>query len=330
MSTRAPQARRGAACASPNDGPLDQALQWLVLLWSGEADASQQAAFARWHGASAANQAAWRHVQQINDRLGSVPPELANTTFRQVARRQPRRGALRAIALLAGTGALAWGGRELLPWPVWAADYRTGVGARRALVLADGSRLTLNTDTAVDVRFDVRTRRIMLWRGEILIVTGHGAAAGGRPLRVETAQGSILALGTRFSVRQEDRRSRVAVFEGAVSVEPRRGGAPLRLSAGEQTTFSAGGAALPSSAEANALGWTRGELIVEQMRLDAFLRELDRYRPGVLRCDPAVAALRVSGVFPIGEPERVLAALERALPVRAHYATRYWVMVRAR
>jgi len=66
------------------------------------------------------------------------------------------------------------------------------------------------------------------------------------------------------------------------------------------------------------------------MRLADFLVQLSRHRPGVVRCDPAVAELVVSGVYPLDDTDRVLAALAQALPVRADYATRYWVTVRAR
>ncbi|KAG1059180.1 hypothetical protein G6F40_018182 [Rhizopus arrhizus] len=64
------------------------------------------------------------------------------------------------------------------------------------------------------------------------------------------------------------------------------------------------------------------------MRLDAFVDELSRYRKGRLVCDPAVAGLRISGSFPLGDTDRVLAAVERALPVRADRYTRYWVVLR--
>ena len=61
------------------------------------------------------------------------------------------------------------------------------------------------------------------------------------------------------------------------------------------------------------------------MRLADFVQELSRYRPGWLRCDPAVADLRVSGVFQIDDTDRALAAVAHALPVRVERRTRYWV-----
>ncbi|KAG0759335.1 hypothetical protein G6F57_017955 [Rhizopus arrhizus] len=65
------------------------------------------------------------------------------------------------------------------------------------------------------------------------------------------------------------------------------------------------------------------------MRLDAFVAELARYRSGLLRCDPAVADLRVSGVFSLRDTDRALDNLTRGLPVTVAYRSRYWVTVRA-
>ncbi|WZB73660.1 hypothetical protein WJ972_19795 [Achromobacter insuavis] len=61
------------------------------------------------------------------------------------------------------------------------------------------------------------------------------------------------------------------------------------------------------------------------MRLDAFLAEVSRYRRGVVRCDPAVAGLRVSGVFRLQDTDAVLAIVARTLGLRVVERTRYWV-----
>ena len=52
-----------------------------------------------------------------------------------------------------------------------------------------------------------------------------------------------------------------------------------------------------------------------------------RYRPGLLRCDPAVAPLRVSGAFQLHDTDAVLAALPATLPVSVRYRTSYWVTI---
>ena len=63
------------------------------------------------------------------------------------------------------------------------------------------------------------------------------------------------------------------------------------------------------------------------MPLGEFIAELDRYRLGVLRCDPRVAGLRLSGVFPVHDSDRILATLPSVLPVQVRARSRYWVLI---
>ncbi|MFT4065981.1 FecR domain-containing protein [Paraburkholderia sp.] len=317
-----------ASVQPENDAILNEALQWLVTLWSGEATRDEQEACERWRRASPAHEAAWQQVQSIDNRLGTVPANLAAPTLRGARQRSRRRAVLRSLVFAGGTGALAWAASDGSSWRSWSADYRTATGEQRNLVLADGTHLMMNTGTALDVRFTASERRILLRSGEIYVATAHETSAVYRAFIVETAQGSVQALGTRFTVRQDDAVSYVAVYEGAVSVLPAHSTQALRVEAGQRTTFVADRVNALSPVDADSPGWTRGLLVVEQMRLDAFVRELGRYRSGFVHTDPAVAGLRVSGVFPLADTDRALASLQRALPVRIQYVTRYWVAVR--
>ncbi|MNC43001.1 fec operon regulator FecR [compost metagenome] len=68
-------------------------------------------------------------------------------------------------------------------------------------------------------------------------------------------------------------------------------------------------------------------LTVIEWRLGDFITELNRYRPGVLRCASAIAGLRLSGAFRIDETDTVLENLSASLPVKVRYLTRYWVSI---
>ena len=199
----------------------------------------------------------------------------------------------------------------------------------RALTLPDGTRLTLSTGTAIDLRFDANARLVLLLAGEILVATAPDPAATPRPFRVRGRHGTVQALGTRFTVREDDEDARVAVFEGAVEIRP--AGAPdaaIRLDAGQGSRFS-----LPGRP---AHPGQRGRGILEPRRAGGRRLAAGRLpgragplpaRPAALR--PAVADLRVSGVFPLHDTDRALHNLERGLPVAVVYRTRYWVTVRA-
>lgn len=122
---------------------------------------------------------------------------------------------MKGLLLLLGVG----GG-----WQLWQseageglrADYRTAKGAVSHQRLEDGSLLTLNTQSAADVRFDTRQRAVHLWYGEIAITTAKDAQQ--RPFRVVTRRGQLTALGTEFTVYQQDNVTRVVVQQHAVEV----------------------------------------------------------------------------------------------------------------
>jgi transmembrane sensor len=215
-----------------------------------------------------------------------------------------------------------------LPWEDWSADYQTATGERSTIALADGTQLVLNTASSVDVRFDSRQRLVQLYTGEVLVTTAADKMLPARPFRVQTRQGMLRALGTRFDVRQEGMRSHVAVFEGAVELTPLK--APgVVVQAGQQCSFTANRAGPVQAADDSQALWSQGVLFADKMRLADFVDELSRYRHGRLSCDPAVADQRVSGAFQLKDTDQALLLLSKVLPVRIERITRYWVTVRA-
>lgn len=328
--------------ASPAAAPVDpelirEAFGWMVRTHSGPGDSSLHDAIRRWRQTGPAHEAAWQRALQVDRQMRhELQPVASDTAARGTLYSAPgrasRRGALKLFALGAGTVLPAvWLTAEVAPWQRLAADFATTTGERRRVVLGDGTELLLNTDTAVQQRFDDGQRLLVLARGEIALASGRDpASARARPLRVRSRDGLFEAIGTRFSVRLEPASSVLAVDEGLVAMLPRNaapGQAPVVAAAGE--AYSLTGDAVTARAD-NGLdptGWTDGVLVARGIRLDDFLAELSRYRAGWLACDPAVAALRISGVFRLEDTGRVLAVLPQTLPVRLQYRSRYWVNV---
>ena len=230
---------------------------------------------------------------------------------------------------MGGAGTLGLLASRTQTWQQVAADYSTNTGEQRELTLDDGTALTLNTASAINVRFDGQRRLVRLVAGEALIVTGH-AAADPRPFVVETAEGFVGALGTRFTVRQQDDRTQVAVLQSAVEIAPHDAADRKRvLRAGERTSFTRDAIEAPQATDAQATAWANGQIVADDMRLGDFVAELGRYRPGIVRCAPEVADLRFSGVFPLQDTDRILATLPNVLPVQVKLRTRYWATVEA-
>jgi transmembrane sensor len=313
----------------------DAAADWLTLLMSGEASAEQQKQWSQWRKAHADHEAAWHHVESVTGRMKSFGPQPAYTALSAYgAGDRPSSAARRRTVQVLLWGGLATGTGLLAlrtnTWHASLADCRSATGEQRHFALEDGTQLLLNTGSAVNLRFNARERRILLVEGEIMVATHHGPGvpADPRPLRVETAEGSIRPLGTRFTVRQYPEHTDVTVLESAVEITPWGvPGHPRVLHAGEQTRFSREAIDAPSTAGEQTAAWTRAQLLADEQRLGDFLAELGRYRPGMVRVDPQIADLRLSGVFPLTDTDRILATLPSVLPVRVQWRTRYWVTV---
>lgn len=324
--------------AQPAAELLEQAADWALSMRYGDPDAAERAAFRDWLAQGPGHAEAWARAQAVFQSFERLPPGLGRQVLGQTVLGQTglgqtgplpdRRRALGVMAGLAATGAagaLAW----QQPWDKWRADVATAVGERRALALPDASELVLNTDSAADIAFTEAERRIRLRAGEILITTSPDPAPIARPLLVGTDFGDVRALGTRFSLRRFEDRVRVSVFRDAVEIRPVRGPA-RRLGAGAQAEFSAEGIRPARPVDDSAAIWEQGMLLAQDMPLAEVLAEMARYRHGVLRCDPRVAAIRVSGAISLADTDGGLDLLAQTLPVRVQRRTPWWVVVTPR
>ncbi|GAA5234625.1 DUF4880 domain-containing protein [Verticiella sediminum] len=335
-----------AALAEPvAEAVVDQAVDWYVRLAAGTPSAREQADFESWRSASPEHDLAWQRLRAMGSMMqggsAALDPALARGTLNRASALARRRGALKLLLLAAGSGSLlTLGVREhdmlRTQLAVLTADLRTGTGELRSLMLPDGTRLQLNTATAVNVVFGADTRRIELLEGEIMLTTGTDRA--GRPFVVATREGELMPIGTRYGVWRgpsagsDYGSTGLAVLEGEVQVHHRLSKATQRLRAGQQTRFDATGSGAVQALNEARMSWAAGRLTATGMRLADFAAELARYRSGWVRCDPEVADLRITGVWPLDgvhATDPILASLERHLPVRVLRSTRYWVTLTA-
>ncbi|WP_445657345.1 FecR domain-containing protein [Achromobacter sp. NCFB-sbj8-Ac1-l] len=303
-----------------------EAARWLLRLSSERATDADIHACDAWRASKPEHEHAWQRAQRVNQRFGLIPSALGMATLNR-PESGDRRRALKALAALIVAGPVGWAAWRASPFE-WTADYRSATGEQRQLALADGSSLRLNTASAVDVLFDADLRLVRLRAGEIAVHAVAETGAHARPFVVRTRQGDVRAQASRFCVRQDGDACRVSVQEGQVSLH--RGGAVVALAAGEQALLARDAPPHAEPADPHAADWTRGVLHASAWRLDAFAAELGRYRAGILRCDPAVAGLRISGAFQLQDTDAVLAALPSTLPVQVRYRSAYWVTIAPR
>lgn len=298
---------------------LNEALDWFIELREAHTDDPQHYRWQTWLAASPHNQQAWQRVEALRQRLSGTEGALLLSAWRSTPARTSRRAFVGKLCLLlGGAGALAYSGQRAA-WPELTADYRTHTGQLRMLALNNNLKLELNTATSLDIRQDSHGTLIALMQGEIMVDSRQALPVA---TQVQTGQARIQAEQARFAVRVlGDEPSRISVYQGRVGVT--LAGGEHSLVAGQQLSFSPAAVSrqeLPLASDA----WTRGLLISDGMPLADFARELNRYRRGLLHCDPRIANLRISGSFDLNNPEQVLATLSQVLPVQVQYRSRYW------
>lgn len=298
------------------------ATAWLVRMETGTVTADERHRFSEWLAADPQHPAAYREAQQFWRALDDLSADDVRELDRWLPQELPatsastcfpwqRLTALAASVLLV----VAFGAWIAVAW-LSPGDYRTAVGEQRTVLLADGSTVQLNTDTALSVTISDDARRLTLHRGEAFFTV---APDPDRPFEVTADHGVIRALGTAFNVRTEGDHTTVSVAEHGVRVtlEPQ---VTVEVQAGEQVRYHQHRWLGPVE-RANmtrALAWQRHRLVFENEPLPVVLSEVARYRSGrlVLLRDASLNDLLVTGSFDSDRLDRFLPALEESLPVR--------------
>ncbi|WP_166220756.1 FecR domain-containing protein [Pseudomonas atagonensis] len=308
---------------------LEQAAQWYVQLHDEQVAEHERLSWQAWLAQSPEHQDAWRYVERVGQRFAPLQNDneshAISHTLRNTARASfSRRQSLKGLLILAATGLsglAVWRGSPLVKR--LSADLSTGTGETRETTLSDGSRIWLNALSALNVRFDATQRLLQLRAGEVLIDTAKDAT---RRFVVATEQGQMRALGTRFSVCQNDRNTLLNVYQGAVEVRNLQGQTQV-VQAGQQLAFSGSRLGIATAASPSREAWRQGLLLADNLPLGELIEELGRYRPGHLHCDPEVAQVPVMGSFPLRDTDQALRLLEAALPIRVDKTFDWWVSV---
>lgn len=306
---------------------LDTAIAWQLCLDCGQGSEADREEFAKWYAASEEHARVWMQLGMLDQRF------VRTTGAARSALMRPRKGLGRQVRKL-GRGvagfALALGltlflGDRFLPVNYWLADQRTATGEQRTIRLSDNTLIRLNTHSALDVRFDASQRRIILQEGEIFVETGGHDDA--RPFIVETDEGQMRALGTRFLVKRRDDGTLLSVLQSAVAAHPRASENEMVLREGQQMLIQSHSLGPMVAIAPGADAWTRSMLVVDNAPLKDVIAEISRYRQGHLGVAPEVADLRITGSFPLNDTDLALKALMPTLPVQIEARTHWWVTV---
>ena len=323
---------------------LQQAAQWFAVFAGGEVSRQEHSDFELWLQ-SKDNQQAWGFVDGVSQQFAGIRhsehrSEALNALGSPEKSRQARRDTLKLLSLLPMAGLLGWSSfkyTELGPRvQAQFADYATEIGKIEHYTLADNSRVSLNTASAINVHYGQYLRLIDLVRGEVLIDTGKDP----RHFEVNTGVARLRALGTRFSVRQlDDNRVQLSVFDGRVAIYREKNGQKNRpieqfaeqiVSAGQQVMINRDTIENLAPTNDKHINWQRGLLLADDITLAEFVEQLARYRSGYLGVSPQVAQLRIMGTFPLDDTDKILAMVANSLPVEVNSITPWWVSIEPR
>lgn len=318
----------GREAGSQREAIRQAAAQWVVRLDDAACSPADRADFETWRAQGPEYEAAYEreaYAWERLDRLRAVAPRAGTPDADLLAPPRKRlfswkladldaRGWARAAGVVGATGAIAVGVISATA----STAYATAIGERRVIVLSDNSRIELNTNSKVLVRYRKGSREVRLVRGEALFAASPDA----RPFIV-TAGGTQLETtdGAQVAVRVKGEVAVVTVKSGAVDVDLRDSGQDSRQQAGVAAVYTPVSARVQriSTAEIDrTLAWRQGAIALNGQTLEQAAAEFNRYnRQRISVDDPSVSRLRLAGYFQSTEPSSFVGAVTSTFPVRA-------------
>lgn len=320
--------------------PDEAAAFWDSRLRSPLCTEDDRAAFSAWRDADPAHAEAFDALQAgigaLHEAFNASAELRAMSDRALELKPRPRYGAIAAglaAALVLGAGGW-WAATVPAPAPAGASGlqvasgqgsfFQTGVGERSTVTLADGSKVTLNTRSRVEVSYTPERRGITLISGQALFEVAKNKD---RPFVVTAGPRLVTALGTAFDIRLDGQQVQVTMVEGKVKVEPTRptllqkvAATSRDLVAGQQlvATVDSLGSTVQRADAAKATSWRDGKVVFADTPLPEAVAEMNRYLPEpILVGDPALARHRVNGMFLTGQPMSFVGAVTAYFPVEA-------------
>lgn len=314
----------------PSRALLKEAAAWRVRLENAAAPADQSA-FDAWRAADPLHESAYQEVTHLEALARTHAQSLELQTLRRqtlnrvaLRRKIPtwRYAAAACVLLAFGAGGWLLLRQHDAPLKQFASSdsqtYRTRLGERMAVTLADGSALHLNTKSAVRVTYSPTQRRVELLDGQAFFDV---AKAPRRPFIVFAGDRSVKALGTRFDVRLEGKTVQVALLEGSILVanETVQAESAVRMKPNEVLSATGGQVAISYRADISRIAsWKDGMVLFDNTPLDEAIAELNRYSAAQIKIDdPRLNAIRVSGSFPAGGSTAFTEAVEEIYPIKS-------------
>lgn len=318
----------------------EAAAEWIVLLTVDNQNEREQArvAFEEWKKVDPRHAAAASSIHGFIGKIDGIksvgkPASAVLHTVLSAHRKKKSRPSVAVLTLLCALILPLWFALTIFPPATLMADMRANPGQWETHRLADGTELILNSGSAVNLHFSQHSRTLELVRGEIMVDVARDPD---RPFLVETPQGSIRALGTRFVVHRDNDVTILSMIESKVAVQTRR---QIIEKSANSTLVIAGQSVrigneriddeqvIDPDSLANA--WKHHQLVVNDKPLSDVLEEIGRHRRGYLHYDrESLKNIRVSAVLPMNDTGLALQLLQNNFSsLRVRMVTPYLVFV---
>ncbi len=302
-----------------------EAADWLLRTREAPANTALAAELADWLARDARHAQAWHAAQRVWSLAGNLGPAREGVEPIRALRRPRawRWGLAMAASVLLAFGLYAPELRLRVQ-----ADHFSAVGEMRSVDLVDGSRVELDSDSAIAIIDTADRRGVKLLAGRAYFTVRPDR---NRPFTVTADDVDVTVTGTEFDVRTAASAVSVAVADGSVLVSHRRGGQlhETALAAGQRLRIERDGQEdirqVPPQLVA---AWRRGRLVVESATIGELVAELRAYRSGtIVITDPALAERQVTGVFDLRDPVRALRTMIEPHAGRVREITPWLVVV---
>ena len=231
----------------------------------------------------------------------------------------------------AGYNILPFGPDASSPIIAMQKSFQTGIGESNTINLPDSSKMVLNTNSFVQVKYTDEARIIDLQRGEIHIDVAHDSS---RPLSVIAGGKVIQAVGTAFNVEVRNEMVELIVTDGKVLVAQKESKSEfddieamvkklpkssMAISKGEKVDLDLTGKTQEKVTKVDAvdiaasLSWRQGNLIFRNESLAEAMAEISRYTDieFELSDDHQLRGVKVAGMFKTGDVSGLLDVLTR-------------------
>lgn len=334
-----------------------EALAWIAQLNGDDVSEKDLAAFREWVNRSPAHQKEIKEISELWMGLNVLtvmdePIRQADKVSKRLRKSTARKHRKRRIIIPALAGAMAMS--LLMISPLLRSDdtagstyeanmnvplvFKTAKGEHQTHSLEDGSVITMNTDSHLEVDFTQGQRDVRLLKGEALFSVAHDER---RPFLVFANDGIVRAVGTEFSVHIKDNAIDVLVSEGSVelsTLEPTKPASVTSQATASVTKVAslgiikAGHTAQIKNSQASIsnvsedvidaeLSWRVGRLDFAGEGLEEAIEEYTRYSDlKIIITDPRIKDIRLGGSVPIGQPDKFLSYLEVSLGLKVERA----------